>query len=259
MHSESTNLRRSGGSGFRTLDSRIRSVIQIATKIVSLGPWAMPYPSKKFRQNPFTSLQVIRRTDRQTDRTKNITSFFGGGNDVWVIICGLIFHLQPQMLHSHSCRPCQRMYNVYQFYLMIFWLLNSYWLFDFRNFLTFFLRPLDCVRDYTGKPIWILLQQETVSGSGISWAICKSAPWPRQITTSTSHHSVFLQAGCPSCRPTNSIKTLKALEWYAAWEIRCKGSSVTSVPFKILVVDRRCQATSDFFPSVLSCCWLGVR
>ena len=26
------------------------------------------------------------------------------------------------------------------------------------------------------KPIWILLEQETVSGSGISWAICKSAP-----------------------------------------------------------------------------------
>ena len=24
------------------------------------------------------------------------------------------------------------------------------------------------------KPIWILLKQETVSGSGISWAICKS-------------------------------------------------------------------------------------
>ena len=67
-HSESTNLRRSGGSGFRTLDSRIRSVIRIATKIVSLGPLAMPYPSKKFCQNPFTSLRVIRQTDRQTNR-----------------------------------------------------------------------------------------------------------------------------------------------------------------------------------------------
>ena len=30
------------------------------------------------------------------------------------------------------------------------------------------------------KPIWILLKQETVSGSGISWAICKSAPRSRQ-------------------------------------------------------------------------------
>jgi len=27
-----------------------------------------------------------------------------------------------------------------------------------------------------------LLEQETVGGSGISWAICKSAPRPRQIT-----------------------------------------------------------------------------
>jgi len=25
------------------------------------------------------------------------------------------------------------------------------------------------------------------------------------------HSSVFLQAGCPSCRPTNSVKALKAL------------------------------------------------
>ena len=32
------------------------------------------------------------------------------------------------------------------------------------------------------KPVWILLKQETVSGTGISWAICKSAPRSRQIT-----------------------------------------------------------------------------
>ena len=60
------------------------------------------------------------------------------------------------------------------------------------------------------KPIWILLKQETVSGSGISWAICKSAPRSRQITMQVPHHSVFLQAGCPSCHPTNSVKALKA-------------------------------------------------
>ena len=48
--------------------------------------------------------------------------------------------------------------------------------------------------------------------SGISWATCKSAPRPRQINTPGSpHHSVFLQAGCPSCHPTNSINALKAL------------------------------------------------
>jgi len=61
------------------------------------------------------------------------------------------------------------------------------------------------------KPIWTLLKQETVSGSGIRWAECKSAPRSRQITTPAPQHSVFLQAGCPSCHPTNSIRALKAL------------------------------------------------
>jgi len=42
-----------------------------------------------------------------------------------------------------------------------------------------------------GKPIWNLLKQETVSGSGISLAICKSAPCSRQITTPAPQHSVF--------------------------------------------------------------------
>ena len=59
------------------------------------------------------------------------------------------------------------------------------------------------------KPIWILLKQETVSGSGISWAICKSAHRSREITMPSPHRSVFLQAGCPSCCPTNSFKALK--------------------------------------------------
>ena len=62
------------------------------------------------------------------------------------------------------------------------------------------------------KPIWILLNQKTVSGSGINWATCKSALCSRQITMPAPHHSVFLQAGCPSCGPTNSIKALKATQ-----------------------------------------------
>ena len=59
------------------------------------------------------------------------------------------------------------------------------------------------------KPIWILLKQEIVSGSGISWAIRKSAPRSRQPVP---HHSSFhSQVGCPSCRPTNSVKALKVI------------------------------------------------
>jgi len=56
----------------------------------------------------------------------------------------------------------------------------------------------------------ILLKQETVSGSGISCAICKSASRPRQTDNHASIPQLsFLQARCPSCRPTNSVKALK--------------------------------------------------
>jgi len=81
------------------------------------------------------------------------------------------------------------------------------------------------------KPIWILLRQETVSGtgSGISWTICKSAPRSRQITTPAPHHSVFLQVGCYSCHPTNSVKALKAK---VAGELTAK-SCITVATYQI--------------------------
>ena len=53
--------------------------------------------------------------------------------------------------------------------------------------------------------MWILLKQETVSGSGISWAICKSALRFRQITTPVPHHSVFYRPDAlPAAQPTAS-------------------------------------------------------
>ena len=56
------------------------------------------------------------------------------------------------------------------------------------------------------KPIWILLKQETVSGSGISWAICKSVPRSRQITTPAPHHSVSYRLDAlPAAQPTASM------------------------------------------------------
>ena len=55
------------------------------------------------------------------------------------------------------------------------------------------------------KPIWILLKQETVSGSGISWAICKSASRSRRRTTPAPHHSVFYRPDAlPAAQPTAS-------------------------------------------------------
>ena len=66
------------------------------------------------------------------------------------------------------------------------------------------------------KPIWILLKQETVSGSGISWAICKSATRSRQITTPASHHSVFYRPDAlPAAQPTAS-KHMLIKKWEEA-------------------------------------------
>ena len=51
----------------------------------------------------------------------------------------------------------------------------------------------------------ILLKQETVSGSGVSWAICKSAPSSRQITMPAPRHSVFYRPDAlPATQPTAS-------------------------------------------------------
>ena len=51
------------------------------------------------------------------------------------------------------------------------------------------------------KPIWILLKRETVSGSDISWALCKFAPSSRQITTPAPHHSSFFTGRMPFLPP----------------------------------------------------------
>jgi len=67
------------------------------------------------------------------------------------------------------------------------------------------------------------LEQETVSSSGISCAIL-SAHRLTQITTPAPHHSLFSQAGCTSCHPTNSIKALKArMSTYILCTKRLKG------------------------------------
>jgi len=55
------------------------------------------------------------------------------------------------------------------------------------------------------KLIWILLKQETVSRSGISWAVCKSAPRSRQITMPTPHHSVFYRLDALPAAQPNSV------------------------------------------------------
>ena len=97
------------------------------------------------------------------------------------------------------------------------------------------------------KPIWILLEQETVSGSDISWAICKSAPRSRQITAPALHYSSFVQAGCPSCRPTNSVKALKAQSTEGTVE-----SAIQNVEYYICTV----KYLQCFVAVVCLCCMM---
>ena len=52
-------------------------------------------------------------------------------------------------------------------------------------------KPAPEKQNHSGKTNLDLLEQETVSGSSISCAICKSTPRPRQITMPAPHHSVF--------------------------------------------------------------------
>ena len=54
------------------------------------------------------------------------------------------------------------------------------------------------------EPFWILMKQETVSGSGISWAMCKSAPHSRQITMPAHHRSVFFTGQMPNQQRRNT-------------------------------------------------------
>jgi len=81
------------------------------------------------------------------------------------------------------------------------------------------------------KPIWILLKQETVSGSGISWAICKSAPLSRQITTPAPYHSVFM-GRMPFLPRNQQRQSTESIGWlipmFPNWQFDAKGNSFSN-------------------------------
>jgi len=79
------------------------------------------------------------------------------------------------------------------------------------------------------KPIWILQKQETVSDR--QWhqlghmQVCTSFQTDNHASTPPL---CFLQAGCPSCRPTNSVKALKAgyTEQNVVVVVRCSNTGM---------------------------------
>ena len=113
-----------------------------------------------------------------------------------------------------------------------------------------------------------------MSGSGISWAICKSALCSRQITMPANPPLSFLQVGCPSSRPTNSVKALKAPTYLLttqtgrkAWQVspgtwlqqrrrRCASGPLSSQPRVQTVAMTQSTCSAD---SVLSDMCLANR
>ena len=93
------------------------------------------------------------------------------------------------------------------------------------------------------KPIWILLKQETVSGSGISWAVCKSAPAPRsrQITTPAPHRSVFT-GRMPFLPPNQQCQSTEGKGVVYHWSLIYSGPtplslSIPCIPSTLVISD----------------------
>ena len=57
-----------------------------------------------------------------------------------------------------------------------------------------------------GWPVFIEAKDDGRGGDNWSYKSCKA---PAKSSPPTNQHPAFLQAGCPSCRPTNSVVALK--------------------------------------------------
>jgi len=61
----------------------------------------------------------------------------------------------------------------------------------------------------------VFIEAKDYAGGGDNWSY-KSCKAPVKSSPPTNQHPVFLQAGCPSCHPTNSVKALKG-KYHIPW------------------------------------------
>jgi len=107
--------------------------------------------------------------------------------------------------------------------LLTFWLcLHNIWILYYSYYYYYYTQPFYCSSGICpGPPGWALsryqkgktrkvktnlglLEQETVSGSGICWAICKSAPHPRQPHQHPTTQFFYRPDALPAAQPTAS-------------------------------------------------------
>jgi len=85
------------------------------------------------------------------------------------------------------------------------------WVIQYHNHTTTILWPF--FRDHMGEPVpeenLLTLWCKGRLTEAHTWIIRLGAT-PSGLTSAHLHHPPFFTAGCPSCRPTNSVKALKA-------------------------------------------------
>jgi len=101
--------------------------------------------------------------------------------------------------------------------------------------MTFFSTTTWVSQHEKGRPFWILLEQESGSGSGISWTICKSfAPRSRQVTTPVPHNSVF--AGrMPFLSPSQQYQSIEGTALIAIMQVNLHWPAPTDKNWRILL------------------------
>ena len=96
------------------------------------------------------------------------------------------------------------------------WHLHHHYLDYFNHFMTLF-------RDHPGELVpkenlWTLWCKGRLIEADTS--TIRLGATPSRLTSAHLHHPHFLQARCPSCHPTNSVKALKATSAFGLWR-RC--------------------------------------
>ena len=98
------------------------------------------------------------------------------------------------------------------------------------------------------KPTWILLEQETVSGSGISWATCKSAHRSRQITMPAPHPPLkFFTGQMPFLLPNQQRQSTEGAQ-------RQHKVQNNFCSYKINILTLRSRETISMWPLATASC-----
>ena len=121
------------------------------------------------------------------------------------------------------------------------------------------------------KQIWILLKRKTVSGSGIIWAICKSAPPSRQIIMPAPHHSVFT-GRMPYLPPNQQLQstegftditsTCQVVDMPSHWQVNSPivmaASRINDTSFHSQDFGDLTSFLASWLTGELACQWLGM-